>query len=198
MKKLLALALLTPFYGAMHAQAVEPPPPTPVHIGASNVTHHSATILWSVANFPHPGTGTVFEVWLRTRPANALAPEWGYAGSARHTALDVIGLQPSTVYDIRVELSQNGVKGAYGIRENAFETLAPPDINHPPTPPVHLVVSEVGQTQTRLQWGPSTDPETNNIVYMVHLRHRTASGLHEWQPRGTTGHTNLLVADLFP
>ncbi|MFT7488796.1 MAG: hypothetical protein ACI9OU_001194, partial [Candidatus Promineifilaceae bacterium] len=143
----------------------------------------------------------VYMVHLRHRTASGLH-EWQPRGTTGHTNLLVADLFPDTVYDVRIIATDGLLQSDPLIVENAFRTAAP-DINHPPTPPVHLVVSEVGQTQARLQWDPSTDPETNNIVYVVHVRARVPTYephiiVAEWQPKGHTGDPHLLVTGLFP
>lgn len=153
-------------------------PTRPGEISVSGVTSTTAVIAWGAASGP-AGVRLVYQVQVRSR-LEGVAQPWRQVAETAELSLSVTGLLPGTVYDVEVRAWAQGVAGAWAIRERAFVTLRGSEVNHAPTTPGPVEVTELTPFSVRLSWGPSTDADGDRITYAVSLRKRVEGVAQPW------------------
>jgi hypothetical protein len=153
-------------------------PTRPGEISASGVTSESAVVAWGAANGP-AGVRLVYQVQVRARPG-VIPQAWRQVAETVELSVLIRGLSPATSYDVQVRAWAQTVPGLWALKERAFITLAPGEVNHPPARPAALEVSDLSPFGVHLSWGRSSDPDGDRVTYAVCLRSRIDGVARPW------------------
>jgi len=171
-------------------------PTKPGEITVDGVAARSARIAWVPSTGP-AGVKVSYEIQLRQR-LGGVAQAWHGAGETTNAWLAVDGLTPGTVYEVQVRAWAAAVASAWTVKENAFTTLAGAEVNHPPSLPGAIEISKLTPRSVQIAWGPSPDPEGDQVTYSVSLRKRIEGVAQSWLPAHGTRGTSLSWDGLSP
>lgn len=171
-------------------------PGRPGEITVSSVTATSARIAWAAASGP-TGVTLYYTVHVRAR-VEGVALDWRRVAETAELSAVAANLRPGTVYDVRVQAWAKSIGGIPMAKEEAFKTLALAELNHPPSKPGPLEVSELTPFSVRLSWVPSKDEDGDRLMYIVSLRKRIEGVAQAWSPGRETARAGIVWDGLTP
>ena len=194
-------------------------------IKADDIGPRAGVAKWVLAH--EMDAKVAYDVQIRTR-IEGHAGKWKHEAETTKNSIIIDGLQPNTLYEIRVRPWANKQAGEWKVLEHALRTRkaegedgngegegggdgegdkgnegghdgdGPRENAKAPSQPGMIKVSKVTPNSALIQWGAAKVPADAKAVYDVQIRHRLAGKPTEWRYIGETFKTKFAVDDLEP